>query len=70
MANIIILSTENTTVSNPKLVEDIQSKFLMMLHRYLKYKYKEKYNSVFVKGLMIPSLASEARDIRSHRLPV
>lgn len=65
-----MLSTDNAKVSNPKQVGEIQSKYLMMLHRYLKYKYKEKYNSVFAKGLMISSLAKEAKAIRARRLPV
>jgi hypothetical protein len=43
---------------------------MAMLHRYLKYKYRERYNSHFAKGLMISSLAKEAMEIRQHRLPV
>ena len=43
---------------------------MTMLHRYLKYKYREKYNTYFAKGLMISSLAREAKEIRKHRLPV
>jgi hypothetical protein len=47
-----------------------QGKYMVMLHRYLKYKYRDNYNSHFAKGLMISSLAKEAKEIRAHRLPV
>ncbi len=70
LANIIMLSTDNVTVQDYAKVTEVQGKYMMMLHRYLKYKYKEKYNTHFAKGLMIASLAREAKEIRGHRLPV
>ncbi len=70
LANIIMLSTDHVVVKDCARVSRIQEMYMTMLHRYLKYKYKEKYNSTFAKGLMISSLAGEAREIRQRRLPV
>ena len=68
--NIMMLSTDSVVVKDYAKVTEIQEKYMTMLHRYLKYKCKDKYNSVFASGLMISSLAKEAREIRQRRLPV
>ena len=70
LANIMMLSTDSVVVKDYAKVTEIQEKYMTMLHRYLKYKCKDKYNSVFASGLMISSLAKEAREIRQRRLPV
>ena len=70
LANIIMLSTDSVTVREYAKITRIQELYMTMLHRYLKYKYRKNYNTLFAKGLMISSLAREAKEIRQHRLPV
>jgi hypothetical protein len=57
-------------VSNVTEISRVQDQYLTMLHRYLKFKYQQEANSKLAKGIMISSLAREAQEIRSHRLPV
>jgi hypothetical protein len=57
-------------VDNVDDVSRLQDQYLIMLHRYLKYKYQWEANSKLAKGIMISSLAREAQEIRRQRLPV
>ena len=70
LAQIILLSTDQAQVEHTSKVTRVQDQFLTMLHRYLKHKHHQGANSKLAKGIMISSLAREAQEIRSHRLPV
>ena len=70
LAHIILLSTDQVRVKDVPQVSKLQDNYLTMLHRYLKFKYNRDANKRLAKGIMISSLAREAQEIRSHRLPV
>ena len=70
LAHILLLSTDQVRVNDVPQVSKLQDNYLTMLHRYLKFKYHQEANTRLAKGIMISSLAREAQEIRSHRLPV
>lgn len=70
LAHILLLSTDQALVENNQEVSRLQDQYLTMLHRYLKFKYQQDANAKLAKGIMISSLAREAQEIRSQRLPV
>ena len=70
LAQVILLSTDQAQVRDSGKVCKLQDQFLTILHRYLKHKYNREANTKLAKGIMISSLAREAQEIRSQRLPV
>ena len=70
LAHVLLLSTDQVRVNDVPQVSKLQDNYLTMLHRYLKFKYHQEDNTRLAKGIMISSLAREAQEIRSHRLPV
>jgi len=56
-----------------KAAEENQTKFVMMLHRYLKDKHQdddEVVNAALANGLMIVSQAKELHEMHSLMLPI
>ena len=65
---VLTLSTEYVHVLEPVKVRALQNKYLTMLARYLKYKFKDGAKEHLKKGLKIYDLAAEALSIGTHRL--
>ena len=73
MNAVLLYSKEGTTTPfrRPDLVDKIQHYYLTRLHRYLKYKYGENEAMArLARGMKVASMAREAQEIWSHRLPV
>lgn len=71
LSNILLFSTDFLPLENPQRVALVQTKYLKMLHRYLKSKYDQDHaNNRFGNGIMIASFARESHEIRRKRLPV
>ena len=73
MNSILLYSTigMSSSLQKPDLVDKIQNHYLSKLHRYLKYIYGENEATEYLaEGMKIASMAREAQDIWSYRLPV
>ena len=70
LMNILLFNTDFLALENPQSVALVQTKYVKMLHRYLKSKYGQtQANTRFGSGIMIASLARESNEIRRKRLP-
>ena len=73
MSSILLFSTEGLTskLDSPDIVEEMQEYYLTMLHRYLKYRYgQDEAMARLARGVAITSMAREAQEICSMRLPI
>jgi hypothetical protein len=71
MGMVMLFSTDNVQLQNPKAVEAVQNKYTLLLLRYLKTKFgQERAMTHFCNGMAMVSLAREAYGLRSKRLPV
>ena len=73
MNSILLYSTIgiNSSLKDPDLVNKIQTYYLSKLHRYLKYIYGDNDAMIYLtEGMKLASIAREAQNIWSYRLPV
>ena len=73
MNSILLYSTIgiNSSLKDPDLVNKIQTYYLSKLHRYLKYIYGDNEAMMYLtEGMKLASIAREAQNIWSYRLPV
>ena len=69
IGTIMTLSMENVNLLEPDKVKMMRLQYVRMLHRYLKFKFKDRANNHLANGMKIYSLAEQALNIEKfHRL--